>query len=211
MIANCHRGLGMAASDSTDETDSAPLDSRELDHLRSQVSAMPPRLSLMGGLIAVAVGLGMVIASPELHDYWSLFGFGVLFLIGLLMTLSIYHDQQALRTDLAGGVKLWRDGYVHALWTSEDSDTGRTHYSVEIAIDPRPDSDPDPQSPMSFRVPSACYGAVARGDRVRIAFTPRQAVLLNLINGNYEYIILDGHGKIISSSPDATAGKTRPG
>jgi hypothetical protein len=201
----------MTTRPTQDEIDSAPLDSRELDYLRSQVSAMPPRLSLIGGLIAVAVGLAMVIASPELHDYWSLFGFGVVFLIGLLMTLSIYNDQQALRADLAGGVKLWRDGYVHALWTSEDSDSGRTHYSVEIAVDPSPDSDPDPHSPMSFRVPSACYDAVAQGDRVRIAFTPRQAVLLNLINGNYEYVILDGHGKIISSSPDAATGKSRPG
>ncbi|MGO4780133.1 hypothetical protein AB4084_32140, partial [Lysobacter sp. 2RAB21] len=120
----------------------------------------------------------------------------------------VYHNQQALRADLAGGGKLWRDGYVHALRASEDSDTGRTHYSVEIAIDPRPDSDPDPQSPMSFRVPSACYHAVAQGDRVRIAYTPRQAELLNLINGNYEYVILDGHGKMISSPPDAATGKS---
>ncbi|MBT2746964.1 MULTISPECIES: hypothetical protein [unclassified Lysobacter] len=190
-----------------DETDSAPLDSRELNHLRSQVSAMPPRLSLIGGLATVAVGLGIVIAWPELHGYGSLFGFGVLFLIGLLMTLSIYHDQQALRADLAGGIKLWRDGYVHALWTSEDSDSGRTHYSVDIAVDPDSDSAPDTKSPMSFRVPSACYHAIAQGDRVRIAYTPRQAVLFNLINGNYEYIILDGHGRIISSSPDASSGK----
>ncbi|MGO4780540.1 hypothetical protein AB4084_34200, partial [Lysobacter sp. 2RAB21] len=69
----------MAASDSTDDIDSAPLDSRELDYLRSQVSTIPPRLLLIGVLIAVAVGLGIVIASPELHDYGSLFEFGVLF------------------------------------------------------------------------------------------------------------------------------------
>lgn len=186
----------MTANEDAHAADSAPLNARELDHLRSQMSAIPPRMLLTGGLMAIATGAAMVIASPELHEGWSLFAFGALFLIGLAFTLSIYNDQRALRADVAGGIKLWRNGRVHAMTVSEDSDSGRSIYRIEIAVDPASDSDinidADPPSPLSFTVPSACYHAIARGDRVRIAYTPHQVVLLNLVNGNHEYVTIAG-------------------
>jgi len=174
--------------------DSAPLDARELDQLRSRMSAIPPRMILTGGTMAVVAGAGMVIASPELHEGWSLFAFGAMFLIALLFTLPIYNDQRALRADVAGGIKLWRDGRVQAMTVSEDSDSGRSHYRIEIAIDPAAGSaiDADPPSPLSFAVPSACYHSIAQGDRVRIAYTPHQIALLNLVNGDRECIAIAG-------------------
>ncbi|MBW8808262.1 MAG: hypothetical protein JF591_05400 [Lysobacter sp.] len=167
------------------------------------MSTIPPRIILTGGLLAVATGTAMVIAAPELHEGWSLFAFGALFLIGLAFTLSIYNDQRALRADVAGGIKLWRDGRVHAMTVSEDSDSGRSNYRVEIAIDPAPDSDidTDPPSPLSFAVDSNCYHSIALGDCVRIAYTPHQVALLNLINGNREYVTVAGCKPAIPPSP----------
>ncbi|MFQ6312389.1 hypothetical protein [Lysobacter capsici] len=160
---------------------------------------------LTGGVMAVVTGSAMVIASPELHEGWSLFAFGALFLIGLAFTLSIYNDQRALRADVAGGIKLWRDGRVHAMTVSEDSDSGRSNYRVEIAIDPAPDSDididTDPPSPLSFAVDSNCYHSIAQGDRVRIAYTPHQVALLNLVNGNRECVTVAGCNPAIPPSP----------
>lgn len=193
----------MTATDNTNAADSAPLDARELDYLRSQMSAIPPRMILTGGVMAVATGSAMVIAAPELHEGWSLFAFGALFLIGLAFTLSIYNDQRALRADVAGGIKLWRNGRVHAMAVSEDSDSGRSNYRVEIAIDQASDSDSDadPPSPLSFNVPSDCYHSLAQGDRVRIAYTPHQVALLNLVNGNRECVIVANCNPAIPPSP----------
>lgn len=191
----------MNATGNAAAVDSTPLDARELDYLRSQMSAIPPRMILTGGLMAVAIGSAMVIAAPELHETWSLFGFSVLFLIGLAFTLSIYNDQRALRADVAGGIKLWRNGRVHAMTVSEDSDSGRSNYRVEIAVDPDADIEADPPSPLSFAVPSACYHSIARDDHVRIAYTPHQVALLNLINGNHEYATVAGCSPTIPPSP----------
>lgn len=171
----------MSANRIDDSTDHAPLDTRERDYLRSRLAPTPPALQLAGGLGAVAVCVGMVIASPELHGFWSMFGFGVLAVIMLLFALHLYGEQTSLRADLKQGDKLWRDGRVHELTMREDSESGAVTYRVYIAVDGESDT------PLDFAIPQTCHDAIAQGDRVRIAYAPQSRLLLDLIDGEYRY------------------------
>lgn len=195
----------MAAIDSTEDIDSAPLNSRELDYFRSRIWVIPPRMLLVGASMAVATGLAMVITSPALQDGSSLFALGATFAIGLVFTLSIYKNQRALRADVAGGIKLWRAGHIHAAWTSEDSESGRTNHSIEIAIDR------DPQGmPMAFTVPFACYHSIEKGDRIRVAYSPNGRHLLELIDGNYRYVVIDDAEALASPPSNTPTDLSRP-
>ena len=171
----------MSANRIDDSTDHAPLDTRERDYLRSRLAPTPPALQLAGGLGAVAVCVGMVIASPELHGFWSVFGFGVLAVIMLLFALHLYGEQTALRADLQRGVKRWSEGRVHDRTQTEDSESGAVRYRVYVAVDG------DAGAPLDFPISQACYEAVAQGDRVRIAHAPHSGLLLDLIDGEYRY------------------------
>ncbi|RDZ29153.1 hypothetical protein [Lysobacter silvisoli] len=171
----------MSANRIDDDAGHTTLDARERSYLRTRLSSTPPILQLADGLIAVAVCIGMVVASPELHGFWSIFGFGVMALIMLLFALHLHGEQTALRADLEQGVKRWREGRIHDRTQTEDSESGAVGYRVYVAIDG------DPDTLMDFPIPQDCYEAIAQGDRVRIAYAPKSGLLLDLIDGSYEF------------------------
>lgn len=176
----------MTATFSAYEIDSAPLDSRELDYLRSKTSTAAP---LIGGLAAITLGAtAIVMAAPDLDRGGWLLCVGMLSLIGLWVARWINRDQRTLRADVADGIKLWRDGRVHAMRIREDPDSGRSIYHVEIAIDS------DPARLIVSTISSTCYEAIEKGDRVRIAYSPHGRHLLDLIDGDYRYIAAERHG-----------------
>lgn len=171
----------------TDDADGhAALGARERDYLRSRLSPTSPALQLAGGMTVAAACIGLVVASPELHGFWSMFGFGGIALVMLLFALHLYGEQTALRADLQRGVKRWSEGRVHDRTRAEDSESGGVRYRVQVAVDG------DAGTPLDFPISQACYEAIAHGDRVRIAYAPNSGLLLDLIHGEYRYAAVSG-------------------
>lgn len=165
---------------------SAPLDARERDFLRAKRSRLAPWLLWSATAFAVACFAAAFFFEPGMRGVWPIAGAALA--IGLLALLAAGEssDQFSLGDDLAAGVKLWREGRLTGAMERDDGESWPPIYCIYVALD-----GDDPALPTRFSVPWSCYQAVSTDRRVRIAYAPRSLRLLNLIDGDYEYVAVD--------------------
>lgn len=164
----------------------APLDAREREYLRSKQTEAQPRASFAITAAMVASALVGLLACGHSFSPWAWFGFGVAMLAGLGLSYAACRNELDLRDDLAAGVKRWSEGRVERMWSHDDGESWPPGYRIEIAFDG--DEDPQAGLPAGFAVHWHCYQTVRPGDRVRVAYSPKSHYLLNLVDGEYEYV-----------------------
>lgn len=167
----------------------APLDARERDYLRSKQTEFWPQASFAINAALIVTVLVALIRSEEAFSPWAWFGFGVTMLVGLGLSYTICRNELDLRADLAAGVKRWGEGTVERMWSHDDGESWPPSYRIEIAFDADDGSQANP--PPGFAVYWHCYETVRTGDRVRVAYSPKSHYLLNLIDGEYEYVAME--------------------
>lgn len=166
--------------------DSAPLDARERDFLRAKQSRLAPWLLWSSTAFAVACFVPAFYFEPEMRGFWAVAGVALAIGFMLLLAFGESFDQSNLGEDLSAGVKLWREGRLTGAMERDDGESWPPIYCIYIALD-----GDDPELPTRFSVPWSCYRAVSTDRRVRIAYAPKSLRLLNLIEGDYEYIAVD--------------------
>ncbi|MBX9402245.1 hypothetical protein K4L06_13100 [Lysobacter sp. BMK333-48F3] len=180
----------------------APLDPREREYLRSkQELRWPASVFFSMPLGCLACFVPGFVFEPEMRQWWVFAMVGAATLFLFVFALSIYYDEMSLREDVAAGVKLWREGRIDGVTVHDDGETWPPIYRLYIAFDGSAvDSSAvdgsaidgeDAEQPLGFSVPLGCYDAVEPGDRVRIAYSPKSRLLLNLIAGDYRYVAVD--------------------
>lgn len=167
----------------------APLDARERAYLRSKQTESWPRASFAITAAMVVSVLAGLILSERTFSPWAWFGFGVAMLAGLGLSYAACRNELDVRADLATGVKRWGEGKVERMWSHDDGESWPPGYRIEIAFDG--DDGAQAGLPSGFSVHWHCYETVQPGDRVRVAYSPKSHYLLNLIDGEYEYVAVE--------------------
>lgn len=143
----------------------------------------------MSFAIAAALTVSMLpvlIRSAEPVSPWAWFGFGTVTMIALGFSYAICRNELDLRAGIAAGVKRWGEGTVTRMSSHDDGESWPPGYRIEIAFDAG--DGPGAKPPSGFAVHWRCYETVRPGDRVRVAYSPKSHHLLNLIDGDYEYV-----------------------
>lgn len=166
--------------------DGAPLDAREREFLRARQSRGAPWLLWSSTALAVAGFVPAIYFEPEMRGFWPIAGITLAIGFMALLASSESFDQSNLRDDLGAGIKLWREGMLTGVMERDDGESWPPTYCIYIALD-----GDDPELPTRFSVPWSCYRAVSTDRRVRIAYAPQSLRLLNLIEGDYEYVAVD--------------------
>ncbi|MFK3650559.1 hypothetical protein ACI2IY_19290 [Lysobacter enzymogenes] len=174
------------ATEPVPAADSAPLTERERQFLRAKQSREAPRVLWSSTVLAVVCFAPALYFEPEARGFWPIAGVSLAIGFMALLAWSESLDQANLRDDLAAGVKFWREGVLTGVMQRDDGESWPPIYCLYIAID-----GDDPELPTRFSVPWNCYEAVRTDLRVRIAYAPKALRLLNLTQGDYEYVAVD--------------------
>lgn len=166
--------------------DGVPLDERERAFLRAKQSTAAPRALWSSVVFGVVCFVPAIIFEPDFRNIWLIGGICVALGFMALLAASESYDQSSLRDDLAAGVKLWREGVLTGVMERDDGESWPPIYCIYIALD-----GDDPKLPTRFSVPWHCYEAVHTDQRVRIAYAPKALRLLNLTQGEYDYVAVD--------------------
>lgn len=162
------------------------LDPRERAFLRAKQSREAPRVLWSCVVLGVVCFAPAFVFEPEFRNVWAIAGVSLAIGFMALLAWSESLDQSNLRDDLAAGVKLWREGELTGVMRRDDGENWPPIYCLYIALD-----GDDPGLPTRFSVPWHCYEAVHTDRRVRIAYAPKSLRLLNLIDGDYQYVAVD--------------------
>ncbi|QCW25596.1 hypothetical protein FE772_07880 [Lysobacter enzymogenes] len=163
--------------------DAQALDARERDFLRAKQSSEAPRVLWSCVALGVVCFVPAIVFDPDFRNVWAIAGISAAIGFMALLAWSESLDQSNLRDDLAAGIKLWREGVLTGVMERDDGESWPPIYCLYIALD-----GDDPELPTRFSVPWHCYEAVRTDRRVRIAYAPKALRLLNLIDGDYQYV-----------------------
>jgi len=166
--------------------DGVPLDARERAFLQAKQSREAPRVLWSCVAFGVVCFVPAIVFDPDFRNFWAIAGIAVALGFMALLAASESYDQSSLRDDLAAGIKLWREGVLTGVMERDDGESWPPIYCIYIAFD-----GDDPELPTRFSVPWHCYEAVRTDQRVRAAYSPKSLRLLNLIQGEYDYVAVN--------------------